>query len=243
MKYHVGCSGFSYKEWKGIFYPEGLPARAWLEFYAGRFNTLEINSSFYRLPAAKSIQNWYDQTPSHFRFSIKASKFITHIKRFDVDENIVAEFCDLMHNGLKEKLGCILFQLPPSFHFSEERLQLIIEKLKVKYPFKYIVEFRHKSWWSEVVYDIFKKNDIVFCGQSYPGDIPEDVIQNNSLVYYRFHGKPVLYKSLYDQDALQAVSDAIKDKSREAYIFFNNTWGEAALKNAVSMTELLKGSK
>lgn len=237
MIFKIGCSGFSYKEWKGIFYPEKLPAKDWLQFYCTQFNTLEINSTFYRLPAQKSLLNWYAQSPADFLFSVKASKFITHIKRFVVEKAVIDEFYLLMNDGLKEKLGCILFQMPPSFHFSEERLQLIVEKLNPAY--KNVVEFRHKSWWTENVFDTLARHHITFCGQSYPGDIPAVVVQNTSTVYYRFHGKPVLYKSLYDEETLQSVFEQISEKAKEVFIYFNNTWGESAIINARQLQELL----
>lgn len=239
MKLYIGCSGFSYKEWKDIFYPHGLPARLWLDYYSKKFNTLEINSSFYRTPTEKTINNWYEQTPDDFIFSVKAPKLITHLKRFNIEKSIVDDFTALIKNGLKQKLGCILYQMPPSFHYSEERLQLIVERLDG--VVKNALEFRHKSWWTRQVYDTFKKHNIIFCGQSYPGDIPEDVIQNTSVVYYRFHGKPVLYKSLYDEKALKDVASQLKKNRKEAFIYFNNTWGESALINAVQLQKITKG--
>lgn len=239
MKIYIGCSGFSYKEWKDVFYPGGLPARLWLDYYTKKFNTLEINSSFYRIPTEKTINNWYAKTPDDFIFSVKGPRFVTHIKRFKIDQSVINDFTALMQNGLKHKLGCILYQMPPSFHFSEERLNLILQKLDPSV--RNVVEFRHKSWWVKNVYDAFKKHQITFCGQSYPGDIPEDVIQNHSTVYYRFHGKPVLYKSQYDEIVLKEVASQIKKSKKEVYIYFNNTWGTAAITNAQQTQKIMDG--
>lgn len=236
MKFYIGCSGFSYKEWKHIFYPDGLPAGLWLDFYAKNFNTLEINSTFYRTPSQKTVDNWFGQTPDDFTFSVKAPKLITHLKRFNIEKQVVQDFYSLIRNGLKQKLGCVLFQMPPSFYFSEERLDLIIEKLDP--AFKNVVEFRHKSWWDKKVYSTLQEANVIFCGQSYPGDIPEEVIQNNPVVYYRFHGKPVLYKSLYEGTVLNNVVSQLTKSKKEVFIYFNNTWGESALINSKQMQKI-----
>lgn len=241
MKIRIGCSGFSYKEWKTIFYPEGLPAKEWLSFYCRHFNSLELNSSFYRTPTLKSIKNWYQQTPDDFLFSVKAPRLVTHLKKFKIEKEIINDFYQLMQGGLEHKLGCILFQMPPSFTFTQERLELIIEKLD--HHFKNVVEFRHKSWWTKEVFDGLEKYNITFSGESFPGDIPDTVVQNTSLVYYRFHGKPILYKSQYSEEELQLMFHQVDKKTKELFIYFNNTWGESALNNARKMQEITSNKK
>src|ERR1700747_49503 len=112
MKWFIGCSGFHYKEWKGIFYPEKLPQRKWFEYYSSRFNTLELNTTFYRFPQLGVLQNWYEKSPADFRFSVKAPRLITHYKQFNDSRQLLADFYGTIREGLQDKLGPVLFQLP-----------------------------------------------------------------------------------------------------------------------------------
>jgi len=236
MNIRIGCSGYYYKEWKDIFYPKGLPAKEWFRFYCQHFNTLEINSTFYRTPAKKSFQNWFELSPDDFLFSVKAPKFITHLKRFNIEPGELNQFYNLVSEGLQHKTGCFLFQMPPSFSYTQERLEQILKHLDP--ALKNVVEFRHISWWQQEVFDILRKHRITFCGQSYPGNIPDDPVVNNNTVYYRFHGKPVLYKSLYDKSTLVDVFKQMGKDNDETFIYFNNTWGESALINAKQMLDI-----
>src|SRR5215217_6861878 len=113
--WYIGCSGFYYKEWKDIFYPKGLPQHDWFSFYAEHFNALELNNTFYRFPEPESLHKWYDEAPTGFRFAVKAPREITHDKNFVDTDFVLQEFYAVLQNGLKEKLGPVLFQLPPSF--------------------------------------------------------------------------------------------------------------------------------
>lgn len=237
MKFYIGCSGFYYKEWKDIFYPSGLSPKDWFRYYCRHFNTVEINSTFYRTPSPSSLERWYQDSPEDFLFSIKAPRNITHLNRFRVNREEISTFYELISSGLQEKLGNILFQLPPSFHHTPEHLQLICEKLDNR--FSNVVEFRHGSWWRPEVFDLFRQNKIIFCGQSYPGNIPETAIVNGRLSYYRFHGKPVLYKSEYPKEALQNLLSQLGHEAKEVFIYFNNTWGNAAINNSRQMQELV----
>ena len=160
MTYYIGCSGFYYKEWKEIFYPSGMPAKDWFQYYCRHFNTIEINASFYRAPALKTLQNWYNQSPGDFLFSVKAPKYITHIKRFELDKEEVNAFGNLMAAGLQHKLANILYQLPPSFTYTPYQLDLICRK--VDNGFNNIIEFRHESWWQQEVYDRLSQGEITF---------------------------------------------------------------------------------
>lgn len=238
MQYHIGCSGFYYKEWKALFYPEGLPAKDWFKFYCRHFNTIEINSSFYRKPSLSSLQKWYAESPPEFLFSMKAPRLVTHLKRFQIEQEEINSFYELLESGLREKLATILFQLPPSFSYTPERLDLICSRLDNRRH--NVLEFRHASWWQQEVFDRLQQQQLVFCGQSYPGDLPERAISNNELIYYRFHGKPVLYKSEYDPEVLKHTLDEIDKKADRAFIYFNNTWGAAALHNSGQMQELVQ---
>ena len=173
IKWHIGCSGFYYKHWKGIFYPEKLPQKKWFDYYCQFFDTLELNVTFYRFPQLSFLQNWYDKTPAKFRFAVKAPKAITHYKKFSGTADMLADFYTTVRDGLKDKLGCILYQLPPRLSYSENFLQRIIES--VDPSFSNVIEFRHESWWKEDVYKTLAKHDISFCGMSHPS-LPKDII-------------------------------------------------------------------
>ncbi len=238
VQWHIGCSGFSYKSWKGKFYPEGLPQNKWFAFYCEHFNTLELNVTFYRFPQLKTLQNWYNTCPPEFRFSVKAPQTITHYKLFLNSAELITEFYDVVNNGLQEKLGPILFQLPPRFSYSEEHLERIISNLNPS--FKNVVELRHNTWWRDDVYEALAKHNITFVGQSHP-TLPDDIIQNTSVVYYRFHGVPDLYKSSYSDAFLQKTADAIKSnqQTKEAWLYFNNDIDMAAIENAKELIRLI----
>ena len=230
LKIYIGCSGFHYKEWKSVFYPERLPQSKWFRFYCEHFNTLELNVTFYKFPTEKSLTKWYTESPEDFKFSVKVPKAITHFKKFNDCERMLGDFYKSVQQGLQQKLGCVLFQLPPQIIYSEEIVQKIIGLLNPS--FKNVIEFRSAGWWNKNVFGQLKKNNIVFTGISYP-NLPDNVIKTSSNLYYRFHGVPVLYKSAYPESFLENIIEQInKLKVKEAWIYFNNTWGTAAIKNA-----------
>jgi uncharacterized protein YecE (DUF72 family) len=231
IKWMVGCSGFHYKEWKGTFYPESVPQKEWFRFYAERFHTIELNVTFYRFPVLKSLENWYNISPPEFRFAVKVPRLITHYKKFNDCKRLLDDFYNLTTQGLREKSGPILFQLPPRFEYTTEKLDLIVKSMHQ--GFKNVIEFRDASWWKSVVFKRLKKENIIFCGIDYPG-LPNEAVITNETVYYRFHGKPRLYYSSYKKKELNGVAHSISanKKVKEAFIFFNNTATAAAIKNA-----------
>ena len=231
IKWEIGCSGFHYKEWKGIFYPESLPQKEWFKFYAENFNTLELNVTFYRFPALSFLETWYNTAPDNFRFAVKVPRLITHYKKFTDCSRLIDDFYTLITKGLKEKLGPVLFQLPPKYVYTKERLELILKSLSKE--FKNVIEFRDGSWWTPEVFNRLKKEKLIFCGIDYPG-LPNDGIMTNETGYYRFHGRPRLYYSAYKRNDLKKIAEEIfaNKKVSEAYIFFNNTATDAAIKNA-----------
>ena len=240
--WRIGCSGFHYKEWKDYFYPSGLPQRLWFDHYAKYFNTIELNVSFYQFPKLASLQKWFTSSPDDFVFSLKVPRLITHYKKFNNTVQLLADFYDIAEAGLGEKLGAVLFQLPPQIQYSPEMLQKLIGS--VRKGCCNVMEFRHNSWWQQQVYKELAKHDIVFCGSSHP-KLPDDLVINTNTVYYRFHGVPVLFKSQYDNDFLQDKAAAIKKKKKmaTAYLYFNNTWGTAALENAKWLKEYVSTHK
>jgi len=238
MNWQIGCSGFYYKEWKEFFYPTGLAQKDWFKFYCEHFNTIEINSSFYKMPTEKSLAKWHHDSPTDFSFTMKAPRLITHYKKLKDCTNDLEEFLQIVNAGLQEKLACILFQFPPSFSFTEDRLAQLVELLHT--TSQNIVEFRHLSWWNEMVFDRLTANGIIFAGQSYPSSLPADVINTANTIYYRFHGKPVLYKSEYELSVIENFLKEIPADTEQAFIYFNNTWGTGAITNAKQLINLIK---
>lgn len=237
MEWKIGCSGFYYKEWKDFFYPKGLAQKDWFKFYCENFNTIEINSSFYKMPTEKSLAKWYNDSPVDFSFTMKAPRLITHYKKLKDCTHDLAEFHQIIETGLKEKLACVLFQFPPSFSFTEDRLAQLIELLHN--TSQNVVEFRHLSWWNETVFEQLAASDIIFAGQSYPSNLPDEVIQTSSSIYYRFHGKPVLYKSEYDIAVIEDFKKQVPTHAKQAFVYFNNTWGTGAITNAKQLISSL----
>lgn len=238
MIWRIGCSGFYYREWKEVFYPQGLAQKDWFKFYCEHFNTIEINSTFYKMPTQKSFEKWYAESPADFVFTIKAPRLITHYKQLIACKELLADFYLAIGNGLTNKLACVLFQFPPKFNYTTERLQLLLDLLDP--TFKNVVEFRHASWWDEEIYAKLAEHNIIFCGQSYPSALSDSVVNNNATVYYRFHGKPVLYKSEYAEEVMKDLIEQVPTETAEAFIYFNNTWGTGALTNARQLQKLVK---
>jgi len=234
IDWHIGCSGFHYRDWKGPFYPADLPQRKWFDFYCEHFRTLELNVTFYRFPRLPFLQNWYQKSPADFRFAVKAPRAVTHYKKFNDATDFITSFYDTINNGLQEKLGPVLFQLPPGYSYEEERLQKIVSSLNPS--FKNVLEFRHVSWWRDDVYKILADHQITFCGMSHPL-LPDDVIQNTDTIYYRFHGVPTLYRSRYSIEFLQKVVDSIGKNGnvKEAWCYFNNDYDAIGVFNAEEM--------
>ncbi|MFH7015399.1 DUF72 domain-containing protein [Flavobacterium sp. FlaQc-47] len=231
----IGCSSFNNRFWKGIFYPDNLSSSKMFEFYCQHFSTYEFNGSFYKFPTVRVFQNWYNKTPENFIFSVKAPKEITHIKKFNDCQDRISEFYNVCETGLKEKLGCILFQFPPSYQFSIEKLHQIIDNLDLK--FKNVIEFRHISWWNEEVWNAFKTNNITFCSVSHP-QLPDTIFTDFPLIFIRFHGKPKMFYSSYSPEELLYVKDVIYSKS--AFVYFNNTASEAGILNALELKHMLE---
>ena len=237
-QWYIGCSGFYYKEWKEIFYPKGLPQKQWFEYYCQHFNTLEINNTFYRFPQLKNLQGWKQRSPDQFVFSIKVPGSITHYKQFNETESLLKDFYAVSKEGLANKLGPVLFQLPPKLSYSEEKLDKMLAQIDPS--FLNVIEFRNESWWRKDVMEKLTENDIVICGVSFP-NLPDDAVINTSTSYYRFHGVPKLFYSAYDPKFLDKIYNQIKKKKtlKTSFIYFNNTASAAALENAKYVQALI----
>ncbi len=231
MIINTGCSGFYNKHWKGIFYPQNLAQSKWFTFYCEHLNTLELNVTFYRFPTFKTLDKWYKNSPTGFLFAVKAPRIITHYKKLNDCATELNEFYTVCEAGLKEKLGCLLFQFPPSFKYSQESLALVLKSMKPR--LNNVVEFRNESWWNKDVYDAFRANNLIFCSVSHP-KLPPDIVVTGSTVYVRLHGTPKIFYSSYSDEYLQHLHDILaKNKNiKEAYVFFNNTASTAGIMNA-----------
>ena len=237
-QYHIGCSGFYNTDWKGTLYPEDSQNKDFLRLYSKVYNTVEINSTFYRKPTTKTLQKWNDETPNDFKFFIKIPKVISHAGYSVSKSEELSDFCKYINEHLGIKLAGFLIQFPPSFHCNENSIKWLTDTLSDE--FLLAVEFRHHSWWNDEVFDLFKIHQWIFCGVSLPGKISEDVIVTNSKIgYYRLHGKPTLYKSLYSDEFLDNLIEEIKATNQEFYIYFNNTWGNAAIENSLYLKKIL----
>lgn len=241
MKWWIGCSGFHYPEWKKVFYPEGLPQKNWFNFYCQHFNTLELNVTFYRFPQVKFLKNWYDKSPADFCFSVKVPRLITHYKKFSDTTRMLSDFYGSVREGLGDKLGPVLFQLPRQIAYSDEWLQRILSS--VDKSFINAVEFRHSSWWNRAVYKQMAKHKISFCSTSYP-QLPDQLVINSTVIYYRFHGMKKLYRSRYSKTILKEIVAQVIDekKLKQAFFYFDNTAEGNAIINAKELQRLAKST-
>ena len=223
MGFNVGTSGFSYKEWKGPFYPETLKDSEMLSYYAGRLSCVEINNTFYRMPKREVIRAWADQVPDDFRFVIKASRRITHFKRFkEADEQVGYLFACVAELG--DKLGAVLFQLPPNMRVDMARLTAFVELLPHGFPVA--LEFRHESWFTDEVYACLRAKNIAIChADDDASDLP--MVATADWGYLRLRG------SNYDTPALkQWIKTAKAAGWRDCHVFFKH---EEATGPAIAM--------
>jgi uncharacterized protein YecE (DUF72 family) len=237
MRYYIGCSGWSYKHWKGVFYPDDLPQTKWLQHYVKHFNTVEINSTFYRFPRKEILQQWYNETPDDFTFTLKGSRYITHMKKLKNVEESVQNFYEEAQ-VMGDKIGCILWQLPPNLHRNDDKLEAFGKALSN--DFRNVIEFRHESWFNDDVCNILQKHNIGFCIISTP-DLPEIIRVTADVVYVRFHGKDEeWYTYNYGNDELQRWAEAIKKlQAPQQYIYFNNDYRAHAVQNAQQLSNYL----
>ncbi len=202
---NIGCSGWFYWHWRGLFYPQELATTHWFNHYSNTFKTVELNAPFYSWPTIANIRKWLQQAEDEeFTYTIKVCELITHIKKFQGTKTLVQDF-GYIADILGSRMGCFLYQLPPSFHYTPSRLQKIVTQLDPRR--RNVVEFRHGSWWNEYVYEAFRQAGIIFCSSSGP-HLPEDLVVTTDEVYIRFHGKKLWY--LYDYSDEELISWAEK---------------------------------
>jgi len=253
---YVGTSGWVYLDWQGIFYPEDLPSKNKLKYFSNYFKTTEINYSFYHLPRPSSYQNWRNLTPEDFLFAVKASRFITHtclagrqVKRLQEVKEAWQQFIENALN-LKEKLGPILFQFPPSFKATEENIKRLEDFLKLITNYnlkpktctlKCAFEFRHKSWCDKKVYQLLKKYNVAWVIADSPS-YPKAKVVTADFVYVRMHGSKVLFSSNYTKKELSSLAQKIKKwlKKYDVFVYFNNDAMGYAIENAKELSKLCK---
>jgi uncharacterized protein YecE (DUF72 family) len=239
-KIYIGTSGFSYPHWeKGVFYPEGLAKAKQLEYYSQHFQTVELNNPFYHLPSAKTFQGWYRRTPADFIFAVKASRYITHVKKLKEAKEPWQRFINNTKE-LKEKLGPILFQLPPNWQADPERLEKFLKILSKKYQYSF--EFRHPSWFDQEIYHLLREYHIALClADSTHWPYQEEITAD--FVYLRLHGSRSLYSSKYTDKELKSWAAKIKKwqkLGKDIFVYFNNDAYGYAVKNALTLNEYLK---
>lgn len=235
--YFLGCSGYFYWHWKGKFYPPGLEPKYWLGFYSRSFNTVEINSTFYRLPRKGSLKRSFRETPDGFVFAVKMNRLVTHQKKLRDCRELIGDFMGVVSEALGEKLGPVLYQLPPSFKLSDENLQRVIRE--VPGGTMSVVEFRHKSWWNPDVYDALRERDITFCSVSMKG-LPDDVVITSGVLYLRFHGLEGKYRYRYSERELEEWGERIKEApAKPVFVYFNNDYNANSVENCLTLMEIL----
>jgi uncharacterized protein YecE (DUF72 family) len=237
-KVHVGCSGWVYRHWKGGFYPSDLPQKRWFERYAQEFDTVEINASFYRLPLASTFAGWREKAPPGFRYSVKANRFLTHLKKLVGCEEHVDEFIGLAR-GLGETLGPILYQLPPSLKKNLERLDAFLARLPA--DIEHVVEFRHSSWYEEDVLALLDRHGAGFVTHDLAGLISPRWASGRT-AYVRFHGTGGKYWGRYSEEHMADwAAWLIKERAngRSAWAYFNNDIHEHAIEDARTLKRQL----
>jgi len=236
----IGTSGWSYEHWRSVFYPSSLPRGEWLNYYATHFNTVELNSSFYHLPFEGMIKSWRKRTPENFIFAVKGHRTITHIKKLKGIEESLSLFYQRIEI-LKEKLGTILFQLPPSLHYNPQLLESFLTLLS-SFPHKHVIEFRHNSWDEPKTYKLLEKYGVAYCIISAPKQ-PCVIRATTDIAYIRFHGITSWYDYYYTSKDIdwwvEKIKKLEKDGAEKIYAYFNNDAYGYAIENAKELKEKL----
>jgi uncharacterized protein YecE (DUF72 family) len=242
MNIYIGTSGYNYRDWKNIFYPEGLGQSKWLAFYSTQFSTVEINATFYRHFERKTFEKWYQNTESGFVFTIKGPKLITHINRLKNIDELLFKFNSSVI-GLQEKLKNVLWQFPASFKNSEENAQKVkdfIELVNEKHLYDSILEFRDKSWFTEMFMEVLKEKNVGFVINDTKAFDTAELV-GGKIVYIRFHGPDKLYDSLYTTKEMDRWSKKIIEYAKvyDVFCYFNNDMHGYAIENIRILKEYL----
>jgi len=235
---HIGCSGWQYRHWRGDFYPAGMPSSRWFEHYASRFDSVEINNTFYRLPEAETFAGWARRAPPRFVFAVKASRFLTHMKKLkDPAEPLERFFTRAVRLG--PALGPVLYQLPPRWPVNIDRLGVFLETLPPKR--RQAIEFRDPSWYTGDVFALLEKYRVALCLHDMAGSASGQLAVG-PFVYVRFHG-PAKYSGRYSDEALARWVDWLVPHARgrrPIYAYFNNDAGGHAPRDAVRLRDAIE---
>jgi uncharacterized protein YecE (DUF72 family) len=237
-KIHVGCSGWAYKHWRGIFYPEGLPQKRWFDFYADEFDTVEINNSFYRLPPPETFEKWRDQARPGFRYAVKANRFITQAKKLLNCEEPVARMMTAACR-LEDRLGPMLYQLPPTLKINLERLESFLKI--IPRDMINVFEFRDSSWYEEEAYALLDRYGASFCVHDMAGCVSSRTAVG-PVAYVRFHGGVGKYWGRYTDQTLLGWADWALDQSRggrSVWCYFNNDIHGHAIDDARTLKSMV----
>lgn len=224
-KVHIGTSGWSYKHWKGLYYPSKLAASKWLSFYALDFEATEINSSFYRLPAEETVISWTKQVPKDFLFCPKMSRFLTHMKKLNDPEDALERYFEVFEH-MKKMMGPVLVQLPPMLAFNYDKTEYFYSLLKKKYKaYSFVMEVRHDSWMREESLTLMTKYQIGLVISQSGTSFPYSEMVTAKNIYVRFHGPKELYASSYSDKMLEDFANKFYKwlkEGHEVWAFFNN---------------------
>jgi len=238
----IGCSGWQYQSWRREFYPEGCPQRRWLQHYARHFDTVEVNSTFYRLAKPDSVAAWVAETPPDFLFAAKGSQFLTHMKRLlDRERGLERYFASIGPLVESPKLGPVLWQLPPTFRRDDDRLDAWLEALREHPAAMHAVEFRHESWFEPTVYGILHAHGAALAVGDDPRRVAVPHVLTTGWTFLRFHYGHRGRRGNYSEAELREWSARIRDFASEAsvYAYFNNDWEVFAVRNALRIKQLL----
>jgi uncharacterized protein YecE (DUF72 family) len=235
---HIGTSGWHYKHWLGNFYPSGTTPAGFLAFYVQHFDTVEINNSFYKLPSTETLTDWVHTVPEEFIFAVKASRFITHMKKLKEPQQSMALFLDRI-GVLGEKLGPVLFQLPPAWHFNSERFASFLQALPTTY--RYAFEFRDPSWYTDQAYQLLQQFNCAFCIYDFAYHQSPIIITTN-FVYIRLHGPENKYDGSYSDQVLEEWAsrcDLWLSQGKQVYVYFDNDIHSYAPVDAFRLQQML----
>ena len=235
----IGTSGWHYDHWIGRFYPEKMRKEDWLEYYAQHFDTVEINNTFYHMPREQTMVNWRDKVPPNFLFAVKASRYITHIKKLHSTTEEVARFSALA-DLLGDHLGPILYQLPPSLYKDLQRLDEFILSLPKRESA--VFEFRDKSWYDQETFDLMNERGVALCVHDMDDKAPPRLVTGR-VAYVRFHGTSGRYAGNYADSILQDWANWLQSQIpnvRAIYAYFNNDVSGHALNNARTLRQLME---
>lgn len=239
MRIHIGTSGWHYDHWRGPFYPRLMKTDQFLPYYARHFQSVEINNSFYKLPTVETLAAWRDASPPGFLFAVKGSRFITHMKKLKIEPG--QGLFPLLERVevLGDKLGPILFQLPPRWHFNAERFAAFVQALPARY--RYSFEFRDITWLNEEAYAILREHRMAYCIYDISRFLSPEVVTAD-FVYIRLHGPGDAYQGSYDTGVLAYWADkcvAWAAGGRDVYCYFDNDQAGYAVHDALRLQALV----